>query len=175
MTREHRQNAIQCLNLILYAPNSLDECHAWFHLYGICRAVRNGGAKNADWNSENMSPAEFVPTPVTAKERSASALERSAIGLRCVNVINILLYHRVWLKWTHVWQNMYQIDYGLLCICDVLNIVIISKMISEFQILSDRHFKYTPNHNKFDTYWSPLYLLKSHAMILIDSGGSRTG
>ena len=33
-------------------------------------------------------------------------------------------YHRTWLKWAHVWQNMYQIDYGLMCSFKVPNTVI---------------------------------------------------
>ena len=28
----------------LYAPINLDECHAWFHLYGLRQAVMNGEA-----------------------------------------------------------------------------------------------------------------------------------
>ena len=43
----------------LFAPIALDECHAWFHLYGFRRAARNGkGAKYSKW--EYLSPAGFT-------------------------------------------------------------------------------------------------------------------
>ena len=46
-----RVNEFQLYYIYLYAPITLDECHAWFHLYGLCQAVRNGKrAKNSNEN-----------------------------------------------------------------------------------------------------------------------------
>ena len=46
--------------IFLYAPITLDEYHAWFHLFRLSRAVRNEKqAKNSKWKFK--SPVEFEP------------------------------------------------------------------------------------------------------------------
>ena len=41
-----------------YRAITLDECHAWFHLYGLRSASRNGAkqAKNSKWSSDPRFP-----------------------------------------------------------------------------------------------------------------------
>ena len=52
-----------------------DECHAWFHLYGLCRAVRNG--KQANFSSWQYTCTMYVSRGIQTRNLSHDRLDHS--------------------------------------------------------------------------------------------------
>ena len=87
MTRRHINcRHIFIFSIYLFASITVDKCHAWFHLYRLCRAVSNGNeAKGSKY--EYMHPPGIEPTTL--------AFMRVALNteLRCVE-INFRFYEK---------------------------------------------------------------------------------
>ena len=110
---------------LLYAPITLDKCHAWFDLYELLWAVRNGRGTNIRMKID-------VSRILTSNLPTFELLQNYAIEIKSINI----------------WQYMYQIDFGLMCSYDVLNLVkdniYIGKRNADF---SDIQIKYNSYHN----------------------------
>ena len=82
--------------IFLYAPITLDGYHAWFHLYGLREAVRNGKqAKNSNW--KYVSPAGFEPETYASQ---AGALDHSDTVTGDELCLKVLHIHGIWIKST---------------------------------------------------------------------------
>ena len=84
------------LILYLYAPTTLEECHAWFHLYDICRAARN--RKQSKIQNENMSPSGIEPATPHFPTRHQDCSATNWQSVSCV--YNLLHNHGIWIKST---------------------------------------------------------------------------
>ena len=109
---------------------TLDECHAWFHLYGNRRVVRNEKqAKNSQWNYMSPIHSKSNQRPLRLAFQY-DALENSATLMVDEICFKLLHYFGMWMK-----SRRQIIDFGLVCSCKSLG--------KETHILSDSQFQYT--------------------------------
>ena len=92
-------------------PITVDECLAWFHLYGLRPAVSNmKKAKNSKW--KRLPPTEIeLAVPYFPVRRS----NQSAIETVNALLLKLLVYLYTLLS-INTWQCMYEVDFGQICI-----------------------------------------------------------
>ena len=91
------------------------------HVPKPAEAKRDGviNPKNNNFNRAKSEKFKRKSTGIRiyARRLLMSALDSLAIRLRCLNLLKLLWYYRIWFyEWIHVWQNMYQIHCGKWCI-----------------------------------------------------------
>ena len=94
--------------IYLYALITLDECDAWFHLYGLRRAVRIAKqAKYSKWKYMSRVEIEPVTHCFAGWRLRPLGQHNGRLLVMCERLTQSLHMNKI-----NVWQNMYHVDYG---------------------------------------------------------------